>query len=343
MTLGVSFPAALACGAEEEHPAPLSSFGGQNGASQSPGTSSGEGGNQPSGMGGHASGDGDGNDNGDGDSDTQPNLGFGGAVTGAPPDPTSPLCSLGANWGAAEELVGLTTPAEDVRLLSVSWDELTLVYFDEQDVRVFDRNQFDTEPKKGTPLDLSVDIDPSLGGAIGPDGLSLILVESQGRAFHLYSRASRSQAFEYADAQNVFDVLNALPGLGVYLSYPVLLEETLLWVETRDESSVWYGTTQSERYNREGQVGCSEFGCDYLLDGFMGYNKYITSMSTDGLSIFAMDELTGPEMRQRATPDSGFVSVRLLGHRNYPQINADCTRIYYSNGGRIYVESIQDI
>lgn len=292
----------------------------------------------PIGAAGDFTGDGDGG--GDGD---DPFANLGGAATGPDdPDAPPPLCSLGMSWTGENALASLNTAADE-SLLSITGDELAVVFTRDGTPYLAERADAADDWGVATELVLPVGFDSTLGLSLSPDALTLILVRDEGAGLGSVGRAARQTAFEDEVSESPFTVINHLVEMtSVTIGYPVLSDDSeLWWVEFWEDSAVYNGEFDPEKVLTRSHVGCTQMGaCDLLLDGSFGFDKSLTGISADHRTVFIDDELEGPRMLWRASTEKGygFLIGVSLGDRLNAQPNDDCSRLYYEKDGELYFD-----
>jgi len=316
----------MACGNEERAPA-VASFNALGGAPTVM--------LNPDAMGGSGAAGSD-PDGGDPDVDTNP--GFGGAVSVDVPT-VSRGCELEREWGDGVAIDELNGGGTVETLLEVTPDERSLVFLRDGAPYLSERESPDDDFSEPSALVLSGDYDPSLGLALSPDGLSMVVTMAGSVGFALWERNSRSDDFVGAPDSNSFLLINSLyPMAGVGLSHPAFSGSgaELWWVETREVSSVWKSDFDSNEMDLGSEVGCSDLGCDALLHGTESTPTLLSGLSSDGLSVFVSLPGADSEVRQRPNLEASFVFEESLGERESPQPNADCSRLYFSADGELY-------
>lgn len=271
--------------------------------------------------------------------------GFGGAVTGPDPDPAdAPQCPVDAIWGGPNKLQEISSELGDERLLAVSPDERTIIFQRDGASYFADRAKPADDFSAISALTVPDGYDVELGLALTPDGLTLVLTRDDSSGFAEITRESRGDAFSLVADEARYLVLNTLyPMAGIELSHPVISGAggELWWVETLSETSVWFASYATSEIARGEQVGCNEFGCDLMLDGYDGAKKLLTGLSNDRLTVFLVDDDSGQEARSRVNSavDTGFFVSLGLEPRLDVRPNAACTRLYYSSGGDIFFDT----
>lgn len=250
---------------------------------------------------------------------------FGGA-----PEYVEPSCKTAADWGTAKALTGIATDGADERLLSLTHDELTLVFTRGDKLFVADRASAANDFSGATELTTPAGYGSASGLALTDDGRGLVLVSSDGKALGQVSRASRSGAFGSKVSIDRFIALNNLAlQSGGSLSGPVL---------SANGTSFIYGVTTgstSDLYLASA-VGAGVFKDPIRLDHVVlgssdGKRKLSQSWSDDLQTLFVLDEDRGDVSgvwNQAPLGAWAFTkSVQFQGLES-AFTNAGCTRLY---------------
>lgn len=283
LTLGLAWP--LACSSGDDGRAPPAAAGtrstGRSGSSGSEGSGAGAdalGGNE-SDAGGLA---GDGNIG---------HLGGGGSLSiGGAPTFDDPVCDVQAAWGNPTSLAVISTPEADERLLSMTHDELTIVFTRGEVPMVADRAAASDD--FGTPVTLALPagFGHEHGLALHPDGLGLVIVSDDG-GFADVGRAARRGGFDGVPSSARFDSLavNALQ-YGAGLSSPVL---------SASGTSLYFtqvGASSSTVFHAQGttKFPVPAMSEDLVtLGGTDGDLRLTLSVSADERTLFFFDEALG--------------------------------------------------
>lgn len=296
--------------------------------------STGSGGN---GLGGETPiGDGDGDGSGG-----RPPLALGGASTGPPPPEVEVAeCPAASEFSGAHSVGAINTDADE-QLLALTPDELSVVFLREGALFVSDRSDLEAPFDAEALVALPDGFEPSLGVALTPSGLSLVLSHAEGRGFFSLHRSQKNLPFEGEPDDEMFFSINRITTVTTFtLSHPVLTAAgtQFWWVSTSAEkTSVWYSELMGSTFPWGVEVGCNEFACDSLLDGPADSGTLLTSVSEDLLTVFFTDENDESKMRWRdyVAVDAGFYDEDDLGDRFLVRVNEDCSRLFYTEGGDI--------
>jgi len=208
---------------------------------------------------------------------------------GAPTFP-EPECDADATWEVSSLIASVNSDPEDDRLLGVTPDELTLILAREGELWIADRasksNSF--EPPVSVPVPGGYDV--TLGAALSPDGLRVIVVADDGRAFGELRRPDRASAFADEVDEAPFAAINgATVFSGATLATPVLAasDQTLYFTQRVGVSFVHVSSRQGSDWDVGVRID------PYTLAGSTGFDKLVTGISPDELTIFMLDELVG--------------------------------------------------
>lgn len=258
--------------------------------------------------------------------------GTGLAGSGGQAQTTPPSCDPLATWANPTPLTSLNTANQET-LLDVTKDERTILWLasEGQNKSLWVADRALASDAFGTPesVPLPIGYNPTLGAALSPDALRIILVADAGAGFAELARASRSDAFAATLSTAMFSTLNLIPTTaGQSLSSPVLhvSDNTFYYVGTTQTSAVY----ESHRVGNAWSVG-SPLGTG-LLDGTPGQRNLLSSVSDDELTYFYFNEAAGKEQaRFRETKDAPLYEVVTYDNLNDARPNSACTRIYYTN------------
>ena len=243
--------------------------------------------------------------------------------SGGAPANTPPECDPEARWSGAVAVAGVSTAADE-RLLTMTPDELTLVFSRDSALFVADRATTGG-PLASAALVLPSEYDAARGLAIDAAGLALVLVREDGAAFAELTRTSRDAAFGQQPSVSRFAAVNdARVFSGGELSSPVLSEDgrTFFYVEHRaGRSDVWRATgAQLDARTKLDAV---------TLGGDDGMAKLTLSISADQRALFVFDEALGHVVGLwSTTPAAAFTQPVLLPELESAFTNHDCTRLY---------------
>jgi hypothetical protein len=270
----------VACGSDKSLPPPAGSAGaGQSGGSVRGGgdsSSNPEGGNDAQSEGGAGNGPPLGTIGGDAPS----------GEAGAPPNPP-PSCDIGKKWGNPVKL-SLSTPQADERLLSMTHDELSLVFSRDDQLFVADRS----DPKQDFAAPVAVTL-PSghtfeHGVALSADGLTLVIVRTDQLGLAEVKRSERGKTFEGDASVARFSFVNVGLTQSGLLSSPVLARDGQALVLTRLEAADQTGLRlRGQHFDQVEQLDSVTFGAEE------GKHKLSQSLSDDARTLFFFDEGTG--------------------------------------------------
>ncbi len=330
---------ATACSSSDDsHAAPIGSSGGSDGSSAAGGAGGAHHAGGSSGTGGSASHAGSSNTNG-GDAGDENGSG-GSADAGAGGDQPGTVvtvepgaCSETAKWASPVTLNGVSTAHE--KLLSLTLDELDIAF--SRDGALYRAHRAAASADFGTAaaVTLPTGYDASSGVALSNDGLTLIVVSTDGTAFSSVSRGTRDADFGATADDSAFAGLNArsVQTLEHYAAPVLSLDgKTLVFsgfTPGADGLAVVYESTLSNGIwsmpnNLSAQI--SDFD-----DGTGAKRKLPTGLSSDRRTLFYFDEGTGTEIaRFRDRPDAPLYDHVDLGALAGAAPNAKCDRIYYT-------------
>lgn len=241
---------------------------------------------------------------------------------GAPPNPP-PSCDVGRKWGKPVKL-SLSTPQADERLLSMTHDELSLVFSRDDQLFVADR----TDPKQdfGAPMALTLPSGHTFehGVALGADGLTLVIVRTDQQGLAEVKRSERGKPFEPDASVARFSFVNLAVTQSGLLSSPVLSRDGESLVLTRLEAADQTGLRlRGSRFDQVEQLDSVTFGAED------GKHKLSQSLSDDARTLFFFDESTGHAAALgTVTPRAAFTL-----RADFPDLlsaftNVGCGRLY---------------
>lgn len=324
LALALAVASHLSCSSKDDERAPPAVAGTRN--TMTPGSGGAEdsaGGAQQS-LGGAASGEGGGDSGG---------LDLGGSLSlGGAPSYDPPLCDRLAAWGSPVALAGVSTAQADERLLSMTHDELTLVFTRDDVLMVADRASADDDFDAPVPVTLPAGYTHERGVALHPDGLGLVIVSDMAERLAEVSRAARSGDFSGAlDTARFEDVSNNAFQLGGGLSSPVL---------SASGSSLYFtliGSTSSKVFHTQ---GTTSFAIPAMpedlvtLGGRDGDFKLTLSVSADERTLFFFDEALGHAAGLwNAAPGAPFYDLAPFPGLDGVFTASSCSRLYATRDG----------
>jgi hypothetical protein len=248
----------------------------------------------------------------------------------------SSLCAPSAAWAAGgvtrsssaadEQLVGRLTP-----------DELTIVWFSivngVPSLHYADRDSRKDPFPDGDPIFPGKGYYAAEVPALSPDGLRIIVVRSDRKAFGEYTRPMRFTAFTEEPSETAFDSINALDIMlpeSAYVSNPLLSsDDRTFYYSVYDGISPQTVVASVRPEDVPWALGGAVVG--EPLKASCGLRRRPTGISADQLTLFYWDELSGTE-RATFRPSIGapFAGAVDLGARPQAEPNASCTRLYHS-------------
>lgn len=340
---GLDLVAACSSGSDS-HAAPISSDGGSSssdggsaGTRQFPvGTGGGSGG---SGGTGSAAGGAAGEADQGGASDS--NAGAAGAdepgtVVLVPPG----TCSETAVWMAAAPVTSVSTDGVTESLISITPDELDIVFMRAGAPFWAHRAAASGTFGAATPVTLPADYAADAGAALSSDGLTLVVISSEGM-FGALTRGSRTVDFGPDVDTTAFEGLNqrAVQTLE-HFAAPVLSADGKSLVFSgftpgADKISLVY-----EALWTAPAWGMPTDISDTSWQGTGDLRPLPTGLSSDSRTLFYYDEKTSKEYaRFRDRPDAPLYDSVDLGTLQGAAPNANCSKLYYSNNGDVFTDS----
>lgn len=253
-------------------------------------------------------------------------------------------CSEAAMWGDGKAVPQVSSAANET-LLSLSADELDLLFMRGQDVLLAHRARARDPFAEPTLVTIPAGYDASVGATLSSDGKSLILVASDGKTFASLSRATRTAAFDGPADTTAFSVLNQLTTqiLEDYAA-PVLAPngKTLLFTAFTPKpaqgfpqgyagtAAVYESPWSGERWERPQNVS------EGLFDGTTLARPLPTGLSADSRTLFYFDEASAKEFaRFRDRPDAPLTTILDLGEHAGAIPNGACDTLYYFSNGDV--------
>jgi hypothetical protein len=321
-----------ACSSDtNDHPAGVSSGGGEQAGSPHAGESAGAmgGGSTDGGEGGAFSGATGGGEAGN-------DIG-----TGQPPIAPS-VCSEMAKWSGAINVDLVSSSAATETLLSVTADELDLAFLSGAALYVAHRAQASSAFNVGSPITIPSGWSAVQGAGLSPDGKRLLLVsDPDQRKLGEMTRDSRDGVFSGDVDESAFAAVNEdAVYTGKLYAFPVVSpgDDQLFFnssfptgastvvVSTRGSSDPWSAPVELTTQ---------------LLDGDSKTRRLPTGVSADARTLFYFNEGSMlEEARFRDTPsiESPLYDMVSLGARRGATPNTACNRLYSSSTGDVVVE-----
>jgi hypothetical protein len=220
-----------------------------------------------------------------------PGLGGSVSVAGAPTY-DDPLCDRAAAWSGEQALANVSTPDADERLLAMTHDALTIVFSRDDALLVADRQSASADFGEPVVLTLPEPYTHLRGVALQDDGLSVIVVESEGKLFADMTRAARTGAFAGAAKSSRFETLAESSRQFGQLSSPVLAPDGSLYF-----TEIGPSTSRVRRSVLSADGTYFESPGELLdtvsLGGNDGLSKLVQSVSSDERTLFFFDEALG--------------------------------------------------
>ena len=285
LALGAAWP--LGCSSDDDARPPPAAAGTRSGGAA--GTGTGTGGASAEGAG--AGVDTGGAFAGDAGSDSIGHIDVGGSLSiGGAPTYDAPLCDVNATWADPTPLEGISTPDADERLLSMTHDELTLVFTRDDVLMVADREAASAPFGAPQALALPIGYTHEHGLALHPEGLGLVVGSDSG-SFADIERAARRGPFDGAPSTARYDQLAANAAqYGATLAAPVLSASgTSLYF-----TQVGLSTSRVFHTHGSSHFPVPERSLDSVtLGGSEGDFKLTLSVSSDERTLFYFDEAVG--------------------------------------------------
>jgi hypothetical protein len=245
------------------------------------------------------------------------------------------ICKTAAVWGAPTRLT-LSTAVDDL-LLSVTPDELSILWFAGEELRLAERPSRSAAFGSATPIDGGADY--FAGATLSPDGLTLLGVRRDGSGFGELHRTTRAAAFSGVLDQAPFTALYEAPGAqranGPFADPVFGADGLLLLYSALDEGSD--GVSSIFAATRLGAEDAWPWGTPVAgspLQAIAGQFRHPTALSADALALFYWDDADGVErVAWRRRQSAAFGHVESLGDRKNAVPSADCQRLYFSAPG----------
>jgi hypothetical protein len=250
------------------------------------------------------------------------------------PDASPPGCDPAADWGPPTVISSLSTAQDDL-FGAVTSDELTLAWIDASgQVHVADRASVSEAFADTDVITLPSDYQATDGVAVSPNGLSIVVGQTNHKGFAQLDRAARGQSFSRAPDTTPFQTVN------IYAQTMVAAEWIGAPVWSADGSTFWYTVYYEGSYSflYESMRAASDpwpvgnvTQFDAQFDPSVVVRK-VTGASSDGRTLFFWEPATSTEVA--ASRYQGiWLQVASQGDRRGAQPNADCSRLYFSQAG----------
>lgn len=254
------------------------------------------------------------------------------------------VCSDSALWKQGTAVPQVSSAAKE-KLLSISADELDLLFMRDSDVLLAHRDRASDPFADATPLSLPTDYDVNAGAALSADGKVLILVASDGQRFASLSRSTRSAAFDGSADTSAFGLLNQFaPELLVHFAAPVLAPSGKTFVFTAFTPMPAQGYPEgfsgiADVYESPWSGGRWEQPQNIshgIFTGTGAARPLPSAISADSRALFYFDEATSKELaRFRDRADAPFSTLLDLGDRQGATPNLACDTLYYFSNGDV--------
>jgi hypothetical protein len=253
-----------------------------------------------------------------------------------PPGAVTGVCQADSAWGTAQPIATVSTPDDDL-FGSVSATERTLAWMSVVNgiptLHYADRASADVAFNPPGSISIAAGYYAADRPALSPDGNRLVVVRVDGKGIGEYTRTALYGSFTGTASEASFAALNAQGLLfasderfgDLQLSND---DRTLYYsrYDSRSRQTVYFVTRSP---GGPWQVGSPVEGAPLM--GSCGRRMRPTGVSSDQLSLFYWDEVTGTErVTFRPTVGAEFAGVIDLGSRLHAQPNVTCKRLYYS-------------
>jgi len=248
------------------------------------------------------------------------------------------VCPSGVTWDTGTLL---TVSTGQDTFGAITPDELTLVWTTGGDggptsVYYVDRAAATTAFVNPLPLPLAADSFRVGPLAVSPDGLRVV-AQATDTSFFALTRGARGSAFNSVPSTTEFADVNSDLTMGetvVELGDPVVGQKDQTFYYSRYPVTASVGLPTVVESSRVGSApwadGVSVDGTS-LLEVAGGRRRRPTGVSSDDLTLFYWDQVSGMEMMVwRSTLSGAFANATSIGARAGAQPNAACTALYYS-------------
>jgi hypothetical protein len=220
--------------------------------------------------------------------------------------------------------LSLSTPQADERLLSMTHDELSLVF--SRDDQLFVADRADPRQDFGAPVAVTLPSGYTFehGVALSADGLTLVIVRTDQLGLAEVKRNERGETFGGDASVARFSFVNVAITQSGLLSSPVLARDGESLVLTRLEAADQTGLRlRGSHFDQVEQLDSVTFGAED------GKHKLSQSLSDDARTLFFFDEGTGHAAALgTVTPRAAFTL-----RADFPDLlsafsNVGCGRLY---------------
>jgi hypothetical protein len=267
-----------------------------------------------------------------------------GRVVVVPPS----ACSVTAKWSSPIPLAGISSNGDE-RLLSITADELDVVFVRDARVLLAHRTKANADFGTASEVTIPTEYDATAGAALSADGKTLLLVAVSGQAFAVLTRPSRTVAFSATADGSAF--------IGLKQRAIQTMEHYAAPVFSPDGKSLVYTgfTPEPEQGFPTGVLGVArvyesrwasgmwqmpESISDGFFNGTTAARPLPSGLSSDSRTLFYFDEKTMKQAaRFRDRPDAPLSVGVDLGDREGAIPNAGCDVLYYTSGGNVFSET----
>jgi hypothetical protein len=245
-------------------------------------------------------------------------------------------CPETASWMGATPLASVSTTADE-RLLSITADELDIAFLRDGAPYVAHRASTKDDFDAGTAVSLPAGYQADAGVALSADGLTLVLVSSDGQSFASLSRATRTDAFGDTPDPSAFQALNARAVQTLeHFAAPVLAPDGKSFVFSAFTLGQFGISVVYESLWAKTEWDMPRHISQDLFDGSADKRPLPTGLSSDSRTLFYFDEAQSKELaRFRDRPDAPLYDTIDLGALNGATPNLGCNRLYYSKSGDV--------
>jgi hypothetical protein len=228
------------------------------------------------------------------------------------------------SWSEPVALTGISTPGADETLLTMTHDELSIVFSRDDALYVADRASAAAAFGSPAEVTLPAGYTHQYGLAISPDGLTLVAVSDTSEGFADISRAARQGAFDAEPSTARYDsIAYDANQYGRYLTWPVLSKsgESLFYTALIGDSSYVY--------HAHGQASFAVPAGMGVLGGEGGDLKLTQSVSADERVVYVFDQALGYSVGYRSSAPGApyYMPVPFEALRGV-FTNDGCSRLY---------------
>jgi hypothetical protein len=252
---------------------------------------------------------------------------------GFPPPPPA-VCAPSATW-AAGQLLSVSTPLDD-SLDAITPDELSIVWTSGTGTAaaLLYADRASTSSDFGTPQTVPAGAFAVDRAALSPDGLRLVVVNSDGQGFSELTRTSRSGAFG-APAVGTYTNLDGALAPGESYGDPVLSADDHMFyysVFGNGETNTIFRA--SRLFGGDSWPAGEAVGGASALQAQGSLRRQPTGVSSDGQTLFFWDQVSGMERSAYLDVATGsFDAFVDLGPRAMAAPSYSCNALYYSAQG----------